>query len=51
MLCAVRRARPETDSDLIHASVMSRQRSLAPEAGNGTRGRAPAAPSAGPPVR
>ena len=35
---AVRRARPETGSDLIHACVMSRQPSLAPEAGSGTGG-------------
>ena len=48
---AVRRARPETDSDLIHACVMSRQPSLAPEAGSGRSGRALAAPSVGPPVR
>ena len=36
---AVRRARPETGSDLIHACVMSRQPSLAPEAGSGTKER------------
>ena len=51
MCRAVRRAHPETDSDLMHACVMSRQPSLAPEAGSGTGGRAPAAPSVGPPVR
>ena len=48
---AVRRARPESDSDLIRACVMSRHPSLEPEAGSGTGGRAPAAPSVGPPVR
>ena len=46
---AVRRARPETNSDLNHASrhVTS---SLEQGAGRDTGGRAPAAPSVGPPV-
>ena len=35
---AVRRACPETDSDLIHAHVMSHKPGLVPEAGSGTGG-------------